>query len=222
MLQAKEVNQINIKVDNLGKKFGREWIFRNLSLSILPQEKIVLLGGNGSGKSTLLQVLANYQMSNEGTIQYHVNRAEVGTEEVYKYLSIATPYLELIEEFTLLEMIEHHQHFKPFQSNLSTKQVVAICELESARNKFIRNFSSGMKQRVRLALSILSDCPLLLLDEPISNLDAKAIDWYKSMIQTYAMHKTILVCSNKIKDEYEFCSKEINVEDYKIQVKTNT
>ncbi len=219
MHNVNTISQLTIETKNLGKKFGREWIFKNVNLTISPQEKIVLLGGNGSGKSTLMQVIANYQMANEGILNYTINGKSIANDEIYKHLSIATPYLELIEDFTLAEMIEHQKHFKAFQNNLTTKQIISICDLESARNKFIKHFSSGMKQRVRLTLAILADCPLLLLDEPISNLDAKAINWYKNLIRDFAMHKTILVCSNKIIDEYEFCTKEINVEDFKVTSK---
>ena len=72
-----------------------------------------------------------------------------------------------------------------------------------------------MKQRVRLTLAILADCPLLLLDEPVSNLDKAAIEWYKNLINTYALHKTIVVCSNSIKEEHSFCNKELDMADYK-------
>lgn len=123
--------------------------------------------------------------------------------------------MELIEDFTLQEQIEHVHIYKPFLNNLSIAQVVELSGLAAHKDKFIKQFSSGMRQRLKLTLAILADTPILFLDEPTTNLDATVIDWYKNMIATYAMHKTIVVCSNSIKDEYGFCERVITMEDFK-------
>lgn len=208
-------NTIDIKVSNAGKKFGREWIFRNISLEIKSGEKIVILGLNGSGKSTLLQALTGYLTLNEGELTYLNNKQKTDDEEQYKLISLASPYLELIEDFTLQEQIEHVSIYKPFLNGLTTEKVVELSGLTAHKNKFIQLFSSGMKQRLKLTLAILADAPILFLDEPTTNLDATVINWYKDMIDQYAMNKTIVVCSNSIKDEYSFCERVITMEDYK-------
>lgn len=208
-------NTIDIKVTNAGKKFGREWIFRNISLEIKSGEKIVILGLNGSGKSTLLQALTGYLTLNEGELVYLNNQQKTEDEEYYKLISLASPYLELIEDFKLQEQIEHSGIYKPFLNGLTTEQIIELSGLATHKNKFIKLFSSGMKQRLKLTLAILADAPVLFLDEPTTNLDAIVINWYKEMIDKYAMNKTIVVCSNSIKDEYSFCERVITMEDYK-------
>lgn len=208
-------NSISIKITNAGKKFGREWIFRNISLEIAKGEKIVILGLNGSGKSTLLQALTGYLTLSEGELIYSNNNQKTEDEEQYKLISLASPYLELIEDFTLQEQIEHVSIYKPFLNDLTTAKVVELSGLAAHKNKFIQLFSSGMKQRLKLTLAILADAPVLFLDEPTTNLDATVINWYKDMIDQYAMNKTIVVCSNSIKDEYSFCERIITMEDYK-------
>ncbi|MFN8116538.1 MAG: ATP-binding cassette domain-containing protein [Bacteroidia bacterium] len=208
-------NTITINVSNAGKKFGREWIFRKVNLEIKPAEKIVILGLNGSGKSTLLQSMTGYLSLNEGAVSYTNNQQKIEDEQQYKLISLASPYLELIEDFTLQEQIEHVHIYKPFLNNLSIAQVVELSGLAAHKDKFIKQFSSGMRQRLKLTLAILADTPILFLDEPTTNLDATVIDWYKNMIATYAMHKTIVVCSNSIKDEYGFCERVITMEDFK-------
>lgn len=209
-------NTITINVSNAGKKFGREWIFRKVDLEIKPAEKIVILGLNGSGKSTLLQAITGYLSLNEGTVTYTTNNQQkIEDEQQYKLISLASPYLELIEDFTLQEQIEHVHIYKPFLNNLSIAQVVELSGLAAHKDKFIKQFSSGMRQRLKLTLAILADTPILFLDEPTTNLDATVIDWYKNMIATYTMHKTIVVCSNSIKDEYGFCERVITMEDFK-------
>lgn len=208
-------NAITIKVTNAGKKFGREWIFRKVDLDINPSEKVVIMGLNGSGKSTLLQVMTGYLTLNEGSVNYTNNQQSIDNEQLYKFISLASPYLELVEDFTLQEQIEHAHNYKPFLNNLSIAQIIELSGLAAHKNKFIKLFSSGMRQRLKLTLAILADTPILFLDEPTTNLDATVIDWYKNMIATYAMHKTIIVCSNSIKDEYGFCERVVIMEDFK-------
>ena len=208
-------NPIDIKLTNAGKKFGREWIFRNVTLDIAAGQKIAILGLNGSGKSTLLQALTGYLTLNEGELTYSINQETIEAENQYTCISLASPYLELIEDFTLQEQIEHTVFYKTFLNGLTTQNIVELSGLATHKDKYIKLFSSGMKQRLKLTLAILADAPILFLDEPTTNLDATVIDWYKTMITKYAMHKTIVVCSNSIKDEYSFCDKVITMEDFK-------
>lgn len=210
---------LSLQINNLGKKFGSEWIFRNLSFTINAGDKIVILGGNGSGKSTLLQVISGYVTPNEGNIVYHLsaqsNQDTISEEKLRNHISFVSPYLQLIEDLTLSETIEHSSLFKPFINNLSVKEVVDLVDLRHAKDKFIRQLSSGMKQRLKLGLALLSNTPLLLLDEPVSNLDKNAILWYRNLISNYTHGRTIIVCSNNIEDEYFFCGKQLNVTDFK-------
>jgi len=210
-------SNISIQVNNAGKKFGREWIFRNVNLEITQGDKIVILGLNGSGKSTLLQAMTGYLGLNEGSISFSGNQQKIEDERQHLLISLASPYLELIEDFTLTEQLEHASIYKPFIKELTIAQIIELSGLSAHKNKYIKLFSSGMKQRLKLTLAILADAPILFLDEPTTNLDATVIDWYKNMISNYAMYKTIIVCSNSIKDEYGFCEKIIQMEEFKYQ-----
>lgn len=212
-------NSLSITVNNAGKKFGHEWIFRNINLEIKPAEKWVILGLNGSGKSTLLQAMTGYLSINEGKINFRSPNHTIEPENMYQCVSLASPYLELIEDFTLKEQLEHACIYKPFLNKLTISEIIDLSGLSVHQDKYIKLFSSGMKQRLKLTLAILADCPILFLDEPTTNLDATVIAWYKNLISTYASDKTIVVCSNSVKDEYEFCDKEIRMEDFKHQKK---
>lgn len=184
-------------------------------MEIQPGEKLAVLGLNGSGKSTLLQALTGYLTLNEGIISYSNNEQKTDTDQYFKYISLASPYLELVEDFTLKEQIEHVACFKPFL--IPVDDVLLVSGLAAHKDKAIKLFSSGMKQRLKLTLAILADTPLLFLDEPTTNLDAVVTDWYKNLIAEFAMHKTIVVCSNSIKEEYGFCNRIIRMEDYKLK-----
>ncbi|MDO9001657.1 MAG: ATP-binding cassette domain-containing protein [Bacteroidota bacterium] len=206
---------LSIQLSNLGKNFNKEWIFRNLSYQINPNDKIVILGGNGSGKSTLLQVISGFITENEGDVIYKLNDKIIPVDKIKNYISFASPYIHLIEEFTLTEMIDHTKIFKPFVNDLSTEQIIELIDLTKSKNKLIKQFSSGMKQRLKLGVAILCDTPVLLLDEPISNLDANAIDWYKKIVKEYSKNRTVIVASNAIQDEFFICDKQLNVADFK-------
>jgi ABC-type multidrug transport system ATPase subunit len=205
---------MNISLHNISKKFNENWVFRDVSIEIKSKEKLAILGANGSGKSTLMQIIAGYVSQTSGTITYELSK-EIHRDEMYKYLSVVAPSTELIEEFTLGEMVTFYIQLKPLFNGLKANDILDICYLNDAKNKSILHYSSGMKQRLKLALAVLSDVPLLLIDEPTSNLDNKGIQWYKNLITEHAVNKTIIVCSNQMNDEYFFCSKQLNIDDYK-------
>lgn len=206
---------MEIKLNNAGKKYHREWIFRKVDLTLAKGSKWVILGPNGSGKSTLLQVLSSAIVLNEGSADFYLEDQKIDIEEVYKNISLSAPYLELIEEFTLQEIISFHFKFKRIVHGLSQKDVIQISGLEKEANKVIRFFSSGMKQRLKLTLAILSDTSLLLLDEPCSNLDSNVVEWYQKMIQDFAMARTIVVASNNQIEEFFFCDNKISIDRFK-------
>ncbi|MFL5762565.1 MAG: ATP-binding cassette domain-containing protein [Bacteroidia bacterium] len=206
---------MNLELKNIGKRYNFEWIFRKVNQEFAAGEHTVILGSNGSGKSTLLQVIAGNLTHSEGAIELSVQSSKIDADDHYKYVSIAAPYLELFEEFTLAESIGFQSKFKHFRNGLTTEEVVGITGLEKSKDKQLKYFSSGMKQRVRLVLAVLADTPLLLLDEPTSNLDKKAIDWYQSLVTSHSNDRLILVASNQQEQEYPFCKRQINIEEYK-------
>lgn len=200
-----------ITLRKAGKKFGKEWIFRGMDLEIEPGSKLAVTGGNGSGKSTLLQIISGFVLLTEGTVNY----GNISPEEIHKHVSFASPYLQLPEDLSLREIIEHTAHFKPFYNNRKAKEVIEYSGLLHAADKPVKQFSSGMKQRLKLSLALMSDTPIVLLDEPVSNLDAKAIGWYRQMIGEFTGGRTVIVCSNSIPAEYDFCTLTVDVEKHK-------
>jgi ABC-type multidrug transport system ATPase subunit len=150
----------------------------------------------------------------EGVIEYSIDTKKIEVDNFYKHLIIAAPYLELIEDFTLTELLEFHVKFKPLKNNLSIPEFIDFIELPKAKNKELKFFSSGMKQRVKLGLAFQSDCEILMLDEPTSNLDAQATDWYLRNVQEYSKNRLLFICSNQ-PAEYQFCKNILNIQDYK-------
>ncbi len=179
---------MKISLTDAGKRFNRDWIFRHLTYEFSAGQSYAIIGPNGSGKSTLLQVLSGGMHLNEGDIKFAAGSLQsavttpITSDNVYRQISICAPYLEVVEEMTLVEFLNFHSGFKPFLSSITSEKIISILGLENAVNKQIRNYSSGMKQRVKLAQSIFSDVPVVLLDEPCTNLDEAGIDLYHRLI----------------------------------------
>ncbi|MBO9676510.1 MAG: ABC transporter ATP-binding protein [Sphingobacteriaceae bacterium] len=204
---------MNITLQHVGRRFNKEWIFKNLSAQFSSGNSYAILGPNGSGKSTLLSVLNGSLSPSEGKITFS-DTQEIPVENIYKYISLAAPYLELVETLTLKELIDFHFKFKNFADGLDANKLIGILGLEKARNKEIKYFSSGMKQRTKLALACCTDTPILFLDEPTSNLDVQGVNWYRELIQNFGKDRLMIIGSNQIQ-EYDFCTTQIQISDYK-------
>jgi ABC-type multidrug transport system ATPase subunit len=205
---------MTISLSDAGKRFNRDWIFRHVNYTFEAGQSYAITGPNGSGKSTLLQALSGGMYINEGKIEYRISNRELKNEDVYQQVSFCAPYLEVVEEMTLKEFLDFHNEFKPFLSGITTELIISTINLEKAINKQIRYYSSGMKQRVKLAQCIFSDSAIVLLDEPCTNLDANGIELYHRLITDYCKDRLVVVSSND-EVEYKFCKKRINISDYK-------
>ncbi len=205
---------MKVSLTDAGKRFNRDWIFRHLTYTFEEGQSYAIIGPNGSGKSTLLQALSGAMQLSEGNIQYSINNIQCANEEIFNKVSICAPYLEVVEEMTLKEFLHFHEGFKPFLPEFSIEKIISVVGLEKAVDKQIRYYSSGMKQRVRLAQAIFSDVPVVLLDEPCTNLDAAGISLYHQLINDHSKKRLIVVSSND-EVEYGFCKERITISDFK-------
>lgn len=208
---------MNITLHNLGRRFNQEWIFRTIDYSFSSNNKYAILGPNGSGKSTLIKVLTGQLTASEGTIHYLDNEVDIHVEDIYQYISIAAPYIELIEEFTLNELLDFHFKFKSYLPTFNKENVIQLLRMEKSADKGIKYFSSGMKQRVKLVLACCSQSKILFLDEPTSNMDVEGEEWYLNLIEKTSSinnDRILFVGSNQEK-EYIYCNEHLRIMDYK-------
>lgn len=208
---------MKISLSDIGKRFNREWIFRHCTYIFETGGSYAITGPNGSGKSTVLQIIAGALMPSEGTITWQAapaGGAPIEPEKVYAQMAIAAPYLDVIEEMTLPEFLAFHAGFKPWLPGVTTRDIIRQIGLEAYPDKQIRYFSSGMKQRVKLAQAIFSDTQLLLLDEPCTNLDKAGYELYHRLIADYAAGRLVVVSSND-PAEYDFCREILSITDFK-------
>lgn len=207
---------MNITLQNLGRRYNKEWIFRRLDYTFSSGNKYAVLGPNGSGKSTLLKVISGSLSASEGAINYaQKSGTECEPDMIYKHLTIAAPYVELVEEFSLREMLDFHFKFKSFLPGYDAAAVLDLLALPKAADKEIRFFSSGMKQRVKLVLACCSQSEIVLLDEPTSNLDTDGEAWYLKLVEQTIGDSRILIIGSNQEKEYAFCTEQLNILSYK-------
>jgi ABC-type multidrug transport system ATPase subunit len=208
---------MTISLSDLGKRYNREWIFRQLNYQFESGKAYAITGSNGSGKSTLLQVIGGALMHNEGKISYSdANGTAIPAEKIFRHVSLCAPYLDLVEEMTLTEFLEFHQQFKPWLPGIDASTAIDIIGLKSAAGKQIRLFSSGMKQRVKLAQCLLSATSIVLLDEPCTNLDEAGIALYQQLVDQFGQDRIVIVSSNDVV-EYRFAKEKISMAEFKKQ-----
>ena len=205
---------MQIKLDKVSKRYRFEWIIKQISFTFESGQAYAILGPNGSGKSTLMKMLSGYLSPSKGKVTFHNDNLKLDADSVFKTVSYAAPYIDLIEELTLSEAIRFHQRFKPFYENINADTIHERLNFKKSKHKQIKFFSSGMKQRLKLALACASDTPILLLDEPTTNLDAQGVDWYLSLVDDYCKNRLVIVASN-IEHDYRFCNETLNILDYK-------
>ena len=207
---------MTILAENLGKRYQKYWIFKGLTAAFSPGRPAALLGSNGSGKSTLLRMLAGMQAPTEGTLIYQKlpHTAPLNPTSLYRHVSYCAPGLELPEELNMEEFFQFHFTFKAPPQGMSLADVMQTSGLPpSAYQKPITEFSSGMKQRIKLLQAFCTDSSVLLLDEPCTNLDDDGVAQYKTWLETYASRKTVIIASNDLR-EYETCQQQLRLSNY--------
>lgn len=203
-----------LELKDAGRRYNRNWIFRHLNLQLKPGTTLAVLGPNGSGKSTLIQLLSGFLSPSEGTYKLDKAGRDIDPNSIFRHISLAAPYIELLEEFSLREQLAFNLRLKGSFGGHTEEYLLERSGLHKTGHKPIRQFSSGMKQRVKLLLACSANTPILLLDEPLTNLDEKGMEWYQELVQDFSAGRSVIVASNN-PAEYSFCKDRLLIEDYK-------
>ncbi len=205
---------MKIVLEQVGKKFQRHLIFKGIDQTFSTPQRHALLGPNGSGKSTLLRIVAGMQAPSMGKVRFETEGGTtINNNEIFKHISFCAPGQELVEELTLREFLDFHFSFKKPIQSFDTESIIKISGLSRSADRPIYDYSSGMKQRVKLLQAIFSDTPVLMLDEPCSNLDEHGVNQYREWMDKYSGEKLVIVASNDVR-EYYFCDERLVMEDY--------
>lgn len=196
---------IRIELSGIGKRFGRQWILQDFSDVLNSGETIGIRGRNGSGKSTLLRVLCGQLTPSRGGIVFTVGGKIVSADQRYRYVSWTGPYIEMVEELTIVEFLDFHFRFKPLRPGIALTDIPSLLELDNVRNRRLTDCSSGMRQRVLLGSALYADTPLLLLDEPTVTLDTDAVAWFQQQLDTHRDGRLVVIASNDEQDLKTCC-----------------
>lgn len=201
----------SIVLKDCGKSFNRHWLFRNLSITFNSGEKWAILGPNGSGKSTLGLLLSGQILPTEGSVAFFANQRSIPLQKLHGYVSLTSPAMELNEDLNVQELFHQHQRLKPLLQGCGADVFAKMAGFDKqTMQKPMATFSSGMKQRVKLGLAVMSDTPLLILDEPFTNLDKAGEQFFHGLLEEYGHNRLIMVASNR-EEEYAICDRQINL-----------
>lgn len=204
---------MDLSIQKLSKAFNQRTVFHELNFTIESGTHFAISGPNGSGKSTLLKILSGALLPTSGQITYSLQSHDIPEDMLYRHVHFVAPYNTVIEELTLPELFQMHQRLGLLKAFAHYKDWLAKLEYPFDPDRQIKAFSSGMKQRIKLGLALLDDRPLMLLDEPGSNLDTQGKDWLYRLMKQLHSQQTVIIASNE-EEEIRFCTKGIQTELY--------
>lgn len=195
---------MKLSVENIAKKYSKQWLFKDINFELSSGESLAILGKNGSGKSTLIQVIYGLIQPSKGIVRLN----DETQFEPSKYFAFTSPYLELPMEFTIREIHQLYVSMNKLKVNL--KHLMDFSYFESNKSELpLKYFSSGMLQRLKTALCLLSEAEVFLLDEPLTNMDALGEKWYSENLDS-VRNKICIVASNQ-EAEYAWTSSSITI-----------
>ena len=198
-LRNTDFNSVRLTADGLSKKFYFQWVFKEVSFEAEGGDRLLLTGPNGSGKSTLVKILAGQLHPTKGKITLTLNGEDVPDHHYYRHLSWVGPYTDLYPELSLREMVHLHFRFKPCVID-EVEKVISELALEKHADKLLSHFSSGMLHRLKVGLCIFSHTPLLILDEPGTNLDEQNMEFIYQLLDKYLGNRLLIFVSNNPSD----------------------
>jgi len=201
--------QISFQAAHLTKKFGRKNIFNDINLTLSGGDSLAITGINGSGKSTLIKILSGILNATSGELNFSINNNPIPLRLYYNYIGFVSPYLSLYDEFTGYENLKVISNIRG-NSSANIENVLRKTGLYDRKDELLKIYSSGMKQRLKIAFAILHDPPVLLLDEPSSNLDSDGIRIVNEIADEYKKGRIMVIATND-NNEKSLCGNELNL-----------
>lgn len=205
---------MDITFQQVCKRFSYEWIFRNIDYRFSSGQKIGIVGPNGSGKSTLLRLLLGTLEPSIGKVKFADEGRNIPVEQVYNKFSFAAPYMDLPGNFTMEEIIKFHFAFRKPIDKMQINDLIDLAQLSNSKRKHFNQFSSGMKQRFKLALAFSSQSSVVVLDEPTTNLDIDTKAWFEKLVEDSLGQRSLIIATNEPFD-LQLCDTQFHIMNYK-------
>ena len=210
------MNGVKLVCSNLSKKYINKLVFKGVNFELLQGDSLAVTGRNGSGKSTLVKILSGLIKQTAGEINLSIDGNEVIHEKRFLHYGLISPYLNLYDELTAFENLNFFYKLKCKDSNGEDKINLLLEKVNLLKRKddFVKDYSSGMKQRLKLAFSVISDPKVLFMDEPRSNLDEEGIAIAYGIAEEQKQRGILIIATNE-KEDTSLCNKFLSVEEYK-------
>ncbi len=200
---------IPLEVIKLTKDYDGKDAVKNISFKLNRNEIIGILGPNGCGKTTTIGMILGLLKPSKGKVLINGKEIEKQREDLLNYLNFISPYIELPKKLTVRQNLEVYARLYDVK-NFKTKieYISEKLRLDEIIDKITGELSSGQKNRVSLAKSIINDPTVLLLDEPTASLDPETGDFVRSFLENYQKEKetSILIASHNMAEVERLCS----------------
>ena len=203
-----------IRIKELTKYYDDVCAVNRMSLEIPEGQVLGLLGPNGAGKSTTLRMLTGYLPPSEGTIFINgldVRKETIQAKELIGYLPESSPIYPDMLVHDYLEYISRVRNIEKSRRQKHLKNLAGLCGITNVMHKPVASLSKGYKQRVGLALAMMSDPGILVLDEPTSGLDPNQIAEIRSIIKEIGKEKTVIFSTHILSEAEATCDRIVIV-----------
>ncbi len=211
--------EFSVILKNVRRNFGPLLVFDSISFELGIGDSLAITGKNGSGKSTLVKIIAGLLSQTSGEVIYQLDGKRIDKLDWFKYVGFVAPYLQIYDEFTgyeNLEILAKLRWMKNYKARVY--DILNRVNLFSRKDDLVRGYSSGMKQRLKYALALLHEPPLLILDEPTSNLDPEGVEMVWAIAEEQK-RKGILIIATNEPGELKMCERVINLDELKLKMK---
>jgi len=214
-MSTSDQKNIELNTERVGHRFGRRILFRRVDLNFAGGHSAAITGSNGSGKSTFVQILAGLLRPTRGDVSLKVDGRAIEDEVRPLSCGLVAPYLNVYDGFTPRENLNFLAKARGLKDrDERVSEVLDQVQILARADDVVSTFSSGMLQRVRIACALLSDPPVLLLDEPTATLDVGGIAMVRRVIDSSLADGKIVIVATNEKEEALSCERQIDVEDY--------
>ncbi len=215
------MQNISLQASEVKKVFHKRIIFSGIKFSLQEGNSLAIIGRNGSGKSTLVKIIAGILSATSGETSIIVDRNSIPQADIFRHIGFVAPYLQMYEEFSAFENLQIFRKVRGIDiSDDHVNTLLKKISLEHRKNDLVRTYSSGMKQRLKFAFALLHSPPVLILDEPSSNLDAEGISSVFEIVEEQKTHGIVVIATND-EEEAGWCSQCIDLNEGSLLIKAS-
>ncbi len=208
------MSKIKITINKLTKRFGKTPVFSGVDMDCQLPGIYGVSGNNGAGKTTFLKIIAGVMKPTSGEVLIKINDYKILAERTYRHTAFAAPYLNLYDEFSAEENLRLTAGLRSEKyDSKRAEYLLHKVSLYSKKNELLKNYSSGMKQKVKLINSLLAESLLIIWDEPFTNMDSEGKEAVTALIRPEAEKKIILIASNR-EDELALCGSVLDLNSF--------